>query len=103
MPQDARLPFGYDSSGDVANVNGEDFYYNHALQLAHLAADEIAGGGLADADIRAAEGRIKTQLKNSPFFESPVRVSVKDSDDESFVAEVTVNGIEYPDLPLPNL
>jgi len=103
MPQDARIPFGYDATGDVANVTGEDFYYNHALQLALLGAEEISGGPLSEADIVRAESRITDNFIESPFFDGPVRVSVRESDDETFAADVYVNNIEYPDLPLPNL
>lgn len=101
-PRDADIPFAYGEDGDIAWVDGKQFYYNHALHLALIAAGEIAGSGVVASDVREAESDIQNQISASPFFEEPVNVTVvEDEDRDVFRAEVTVNNFnETITLPL---
>lgn len=91
MPEDAKLPFEYDQTGDIATVDGEDFYHQHIEQLALLAAEQIKGGSLGQAEIIEARDTIGELLVQSPYIEQPVTVEITDSDSEKFTADITTS------------
>lgn len=91
MPEDAKFPFEYDESGDIATVDEDDFYFQHIQQLALIAAEDIKGGALSQADIIEARDTVGELLIASPFIEQPVTVDITDSDRETFSAEVTTS------------
>lgn len=91
MPEDLSLPPVFDETGDMKSVTGEDFYYNHVLQLGLIAAEDIKGGSLAANEIISLESDIRDKLIESPYVDPPVTVTILDSDDETLKAEVGIS------------
>lgn len=96
MPEDMHFPFEYDESGDIRTVTGDDFYYNHALQLGQIAAYDERASGLTATDITRIEGIIKDTYAASPYFDEPITVDITSTDDETLTADVrTANLSEF--------
>lgn len=89
MPEDLKIPFEYDETGDAATVEGQEFYYRHALQLALLATEDIKGEALTETDIVETRDRIGERLAGSPYFEAPIFINIVSSDVDEFTAEIT--------------
>lgn len=100
MPEDAKFPFEYDESGDVASVTGEDFYYLHAQQLALIATEDIKGTGLTETDLVVIRDTISKTVSNSPYFEEPVNVDVIDSSGEELQAQVDANNVSQFEITI---
>lgn len=94
MPEDMKFPFEYDETGDVATVDGDEFYYRHALQLALIATEDVKGEGLTATDVVAIEDRIATMLASSPYIEPPIVVDTLESQTTEYRAEVTVGNFD---------
>lgn len=100
MPEDMKIPFEYDGTGDVATVEGEEFYYRHALQLALIATEDVKGGPLTESDIVEIQDTIGRQIVSSPYFGQPVSIEIVDRQDEEIVAEVTVSNADTFDIEI---
>lgn len=90
MPEDLLFPFDFDETGDAASVSGEDFYVQHAQLLGLIVAESIKGEGLTRADQIAFQTDLAESLGNSPYFSGPVSVTIVDSPQETFEAEIDV-------------
>lgn len=89
-----RIPFEYDETGDVATVEGDQFYYRHALQLALIATEDIKGSGLTETDLVEIQDTIGRQISSSPYFGQPISVTIVDYSNEELTAEVSVSNLE---------
>lgn len=94
MVEDVQFEFGYDSRGDAATVDGDDFYLQHAQLLALISAYDARGSSLTGADKLSIRDDLQSRIVDSPFFSEPVTVTIVDSDQETFKAEVDVPEVE---------
>jgi len=101
MPTDATFPYQTDSTGDIATVDGDDFYYNHALQLGLLVADGASGGGATPNDRIELESELRSAFRASPYFEPPIAITPIDSDREAVSLEVEINADNITAFEIP--
>jgi len=80
MPRDVAFPFEYDETGDVATVEGQAFYEQHAEILGLIAIDRESGGPLTANEIAETETRLADLFRESPYFDEATQVRVTDVD-----------------------
>lgn len=89
MPTDAKFPFEFDATGDVETASGQQFYENHALQLAMSVAYNHRGSSMSPNEVEDLSGDVKRKLGNSPYFEQPVLVEAEVLDTEELQLRVS--------------
>lgn len=94
MPEDMKIPFEYDGTGDVATVTGDEFFYRHAMQLALIASEDIEGGPLTDSETVEMQDTIGETLAGSPYISLPISVEIIDTTNETITIEVTASNID---------
>lgn len=93
MPEDLAFPFEWDETADAASVDGDDFYYQHALLLGLIAVYEERGQPMSANDIISLEDRIARIMTASPYFEGPVQINVTEVGDGYMDIEVAASNI----------
>lgn len=100
MPEDAHFPFEHDSGNDIKTVTGEDFYYNHALQLGLLVAHSNRGEASTANERVELESQLRDTFRASPYFELPLTVELRESDDNVLYLQVDANNVSDFEIPL---
>lgn len=100
MVVDVAFPFEYASDGDVASVNGRDFYEQHTLLLALDAQTEIRGTPATANEITEVESELERRFSNSPFLTQPT-ATVVDTSGEQLTLRVEIAEVEPFDLEVP--
>jgi len=89
MPEDTQFPFQYTSGGDLATVDGRDFYEQHAQLLALDAIEQPIGESLTANGAVEITSQIQRAIAQSPYFQTPsVRVIETSPDDASLTVGV---------------
>jgi len=100
MPEDVAYPFQYDETGDVATVTGNEFYVQHAAQLALIAIDGRLGEPLTANDITEIESAVERVFRSqTPYFDTPLAVSVTDVRDDTVELQVQFDGGRTVTIP----
>lgn len=100
VPEDVGYPFGFDSTGDIETVSGSDFYEQHALLLGAGVLDTQLGRSLTANDITEIENTIQQAYKQTPYFESPVRVRVTAVDGAEITIQVSFGANDAVRVPI---
>jgi|APHM01.1.fsa_nt_gi hypothetical protein len=100
MPTDVRFPFTFDETGDVATVDGDEFYRRHALQLALIVVEERLGNSLSSNALVEIQSRIERQFRRSPYFNNPSVTIVEQSVDGERI-DVRVDDFNKQQFEIP--
>mgnify|MGYP002761467787 CR=1 FL=1 len=100
MVVDIAFPFEYASDGDIATVNGRDFYEQNALLLALETQITLRGTGLTANKIVEIEDELTDQFSQSPYFSNP-SVTATALTDEELTLRVEIAEVESFDITAP--